>query len=181
MHKTGTISLSLIAIKDGDHPFEHEVDARSIPGLSDEFQGSVSVTGVLQRLGKRLHIQATITANAHLLCDRSLEEYVEVLTPTISLEYRIDNELAAQQVGTDVEPDEVHGIRDDHNHIDITDDVRQELQLSLPMKRVAPAYRDLELEELHPELNEHAEPPTDDRWAALRKLTSSIETKKTGE
>ncbi|RPI68839.1 MAG: DUF177 domain-containing protein [Ignavibacteriae bacterium] len=170
MHKKGIISLSLIAIKDGDHPFEMSVDADEIKGLGDEFRGPVTVSGVMQRLGRRVHIEGTATVDAHLICDRSLEDYVEPISTTISLEYRIDNELASQQAGTMVESDEIHGIRDDHNHIDITDEVRQELILSLPMKRVAPQYRDLDLTELHPELGEVDEEPPDDRWAALKNI-----------
>ncbi len=170
MHKKGIISLSLIAIKEGDHPFEMSVDAAEVTGLGNEFQGPILVEGVLQRLGRRVHIEATIKADAHLICDRSLEDYVEPISANISLEYRIDNELAAQQIGTMVESDDIHGLRDDHNHIDITDEVRQELILSLPMKRVAPKYRDLDLRELHPELGEVDVEPSDDRWAALKNI-----------
>lgn len=180
MHRRGTISLSLIGINDGVHPFEMQVDAREINNLGEEFQGAVTVSGVMHRSGRRVHIDATVTANAHLMCDLSLEDFVELYSPKISLEYRLDNELAASQAGADVEPDEIRGIREDLHYLDITDDVRQELMLALPMKRVAPQYRDKDIVELHPELLDEPEPPADDRWAALRNLTSSTETKKPG-
>lgn len=180
MHRKGTISLSLIGINDGVHPFEMQVDAREINNLGEEFQGGVSVSGALQRSGRRVHIDATVSANAHLTCDLSLEDYVELFSPKLSLEYRLDNELAATQAGIDVEPDEIRGLREDQHYLDITDDVRQELMLAVPMKRVAPQYRDKDIVELHPELLDEPEPPADDRWAALRNLTSSTETKKPG-
>ena len=73
------------------------------------------------------------------------------------------------------EDSQVIPIREDATVIDITDEVRQELMVHLPMRRVAPKYRDKELTELFPELEgRDAEAPqpdvVNDQWAALRKL-----------
>ena len=61
---------------------------------------------------------------------------------------------------------EMHIIRDDELFIDLSDEVRQELALSLPMKRIAPEFRDKEWEDIAPEVATEI----DDRWKALKGL-----------
>ena len=72
---------------------------------------------------------------------------------------------------SDSEGDEII-LRDDEELIDITEEVRQELVIHLPMRRVAPAYVNTTFEALHPEFlddkkeTDHSESP----FAALKHL-----------
>jgi uncharacterized metal-binding protein YceD (DUF177 family) len=96
----------------------------------------------------------------------------------IDLDFVVDHDLAATQRGriSELDDEEVRGIREEDKVIDLTEDVRQVLTVAIPFRRVAPAYRDKELEEIHPAIKERDANGTDhsqvvdERWAALAKL-----------
>ncbi|MEY3689205.1 MAG: hypothetical protein RIT37_767, partial [Bacteroidota bacterium] len=60
----------------------------------------------------------------------------------------------------------------DEEYIDITEEVRQELAIHLPMKRVSPKYVNVQFETLHPELlsKEQENPGVESPFAALQHL-----------
>lgn len=170
------IDISIVGIRDGNHPFEMTVQASEIPGFGPEFLRDVHVEGVLQKRGGRYTVSATATATARLVCDRSLEEYDEPLEASFELEYTVDTALAVSQRGriAELDDEEVRGLRDDDKAVDITEDVRQVLTLAIPARRVAPAYRDKDLDEIFPSIKgRDAEQPSndvDDRWEALKNI-----------
>lgn len=89
--------------------------------------------------------------------------------------YLADTELFLLQQGEQRDRTyEVQLIREDATHIDLSEDVRQELAVHLPMKRVAPQYRDRSFEELYPQYAARPE-PLEDPWAPLRKLLNQSE------
>lgn len=167
----GVIAISLVGLTNEQREFESIVPARAIQGLVPEFSDTVSVVGTVQRVGRKVHVTYTVTANATLVCDRSLEEFTELISVHVSLDYAFDGELYNRQLGTEVEPDEIRGLREDAQEIDLTDDVRQDLVVALPMKRISPRYRSEEIGSNN-EINEHhGRVEIDERWAALKKLT----------
>jgi uncharacterized metal-binding protein YceD (DUF177 family) len=105
-----------------------------------------------------------------------LEEFDEDISADLSLSYVIDPALAAEQAGNvqDFDEEVIRGLREEDKRIDITEDVRQVLAVAIPLRHVAPAYRDVPLEQLHPALAPKAraddDEPVDDRWAALKNL-----------
>jgi uncharacterized protein len=170
------IDTTIVGIRDGHHPFSETVPASEIPGLPPEFRSEVRVEGVLQRQSGRYVLSASVAAVARLTCDRSLEEYDELIETSFDLEYRVDTALATLQRGriAELDDEEVRGLRDDEKAIDITEDVRQVLTLAIPSRRVAPAYRDKHLDEIFPSIKgRDAEQPSndvDDRWEALKNI-----------
>lgn len=170
------ISIDIIGLQDGSHPIALDVSTTDIPGLTAEYVGSVVIDGTLHKVGKRFQLDADVTATARLICDRSLEEFDEPIHTELGLDFVVDSALALKQEGhrDELDDDDVRGIRDDARTLDITDDVRQLLILSLPMKRVAPQYRSAELSDIHPILGSDASESSndgiDDRWAALKDI-----------
>ncbi|MBS1560322.1 MAG: DUF177 domain-containing protein [Bacteroidetes bacterium] len=170
------IHLDIQGLHDGVHLFDFDVPVSDIPLLSSEFIGTVHVEGRMQKRNRRYDVEWTASATARLVCDRSLEEFDEQITVDEMQEYVADSQQFYANMDTERNDDgQVIPIRDDATVIDITDEVRQELMVHLPMRRVAPKYRDKELTELFPELEgRDAEAPqpdvAHDQWAALRKL-----------
>lgn len=169
------IVLSISGLQDGEHPFDISVPVARIPDLLSEFTGDVHVQGILTKHEQRISLQCTVQASARLECDRSLEMFDEPITLQLRREYVKDTSRAIEQGAGADETEDVIAIREDARHIDITDDVRQELALSLPMRRVAPQYRDVPFNELYPDLADRDAEATDpdvvnERWAALKKL-----------
>ena len=172
------IMLEIVATRDGNHPFSIEADASEILGMPQEFRGAVHAEGVLRKHGHRYSVRANVSATAHLICDRSTEEFEDAISSNMDLEFMVDHDLSVAQQGRvhELDDDEVRGLREEDNAIDISDDVRQVLILALPLKRVAPAYRDKPLEEIFPMMNDDPQDEhesgglVDERWAALAKL-----------
>ena len=170
------IDISIVGIRDGNHPFSVTVQAVDVPGLDEEFRGEVTAEGVLEKKAARYLVSGVASSTAHLMCDRSLEEYEEPIEASFDLEFAVDSVLAAEQRGriADLDDEEVRGLRDDEKAIDISEDVRQVLTLAIPVRRVAPAYRDKELDEIFPSIKgRDADQPSydvDDRWEALKNI-----------
>lgn len=150
--------------------FDLSVQASDIEGLGQEFKETVSVKGTISKMGSKVLLKYRVDAIAGLTCDRSLEEFDEIIIVETTLNYSINSDLFNSQVGTYVEPDEIRGLRDDARWIDITDDVRQDITVGLPMKRIAPRYRGVEWSDGET-LNSEGEQPEDDRWDVLKRLT----------
>lgn len=176
-HRKATIVVPIRGLLEGTRAFEDTVSSASIAGIVPEISGEVHVIGEVNRIGSRFRVKVSISASAQLICDRSLEKFEEPITASAEYEFILDSDLAEQQSGELFDSDVVKGLATDAAEIDITDDVRQELALAIPMRRVAPHYRGLELDEIYPTSNvdaplDEAE-VADDRWAALKKLRQS--------
>lgn len=166
----GVISISLIGLNTEPYSFEVTVSANEIRDIAPEFNESVQVNGTIEKMGRRIHLVYQAKALATLVCDRSLEEYTEEIVVDGWLNYSLDGELYSSQLGIEIEEDELRGLREDAQWIDITDDLRQDLAVALPMKRIAPAYREMEIQDLQT-MEPSNETEVDDRWAALKKIS----------
>lgn len=157
------LKLAVRNLEDGENEFDVESPADNIENIASEFRGAVRVKGVINKNGNRYTIQGVASAVACLVCDLSLEEFTEQIEFPVSL-------IAIS--GVESKPDDTFiAIRDDDKYIDITEEVRQELTLRLPMKAVSPKYREKTFEELRPEFSAKSiENTADDTWAALRSI-----------
>lgn len=157
------LKLAIRNIEAGESKFDIESPAHNIENFAPEFRGMVHVKGVINRNGSRYIVQGTASATAHLVCDLSLEEFVEQVEAPISL---------IVIAGAESKPDDAFmAIREDDKYIDITEEVRQELAVHLPMRAISPKYREMTFEELRPEISVgSAENGAGDTWAALRNI-----------
>jgi uncharacterized metal-binding protein YceD (DUF177 family) len=168
-HRYPAISVPIRGLTNGPRNFELKVSAKKVPDIVPEYVGDLEISGQVVRVGQRYRVNVDVLGLAHLICDRSLEEFDEPVRIHVDCEFVVDAEMASQQVGQIVDPEDVHGLMPDATEIDVTDEVRQELALALPMRRVAPQYRNMELNQLYP-LDKDESDTLDERWAALRKL-----------
>ncbi len=171
--KSGTLVIELQGMQPGKQPVYAETLASDIPDMFPEFIGTVAVSGTVEKFEDQYIFTLEARCLARLVCDRSNEEYEEEITVPIALTFIKNSELYAQQK-EEVDPEPPFYIHEDAKFVDITDYVRQELALHLPMKRVAPQYRDKDLEEIFPFLKRDdaaaSEPLIDERWSALKNL-----------
>jgi uncharacterized metal-binding protein YceD (DUF177 family) len=125
---------------------------------------------MIKKQGKRLTLNAQASCMSTLTCDLSGEDFEQKIEAPIMKYFRIDSQLFNLQ--TEEDGDEIL-LRDDEEFIDITEEVRQELVIHLPMKRVSPAYADVSFETLHPGLLSKEEEKNDgdnSPFAALKHL-----------
>jgi uncharacterized metal-binding protein YceD (DUF177 family) len=168
-------------IGDGTYDIDTACAVGRLKGIYPEFYGEVTLKGKLKILGKRYTIDAQVSSMAKLLCDVSLEDYNEEISADISVAYLANTDLYYARQDEDNEDFETEiVIHEDDKFIDLTEEVTQQLNVSLPMKRVAPKYRDKELEEIYPEFTDSSDKDNtenkdqnediDERWSALKKL-----------
>lgn len=169
------LKIFIQGLKDGDYPVEAETNVTAVKDIFPEFFGVISFNGLLKIIGKRYTLTGVAKCNARLICDLSVEEYIEEITASVHCSFLAEDIHHHRTSEGDDEVNEFK-ISDDDKYIDITLEVIEELEVSLPMKRVAPHLRGKTFDELYPELvpglddKKDESEPIDDRWAALKNL-----------
>jgi uncharacterized metal-binding protein YceD (DUF177 family) len=165
------LKISILGMEDGDHAFHSSCDSSLIQDMFPEFNGEVEIAGMIKKQGKRLTLNAIASCMSTLTCDISGEDFEQKIEAPINKHYRLDTQLFDLLKDKD-DGDEII-LRDDEDFIDITEEVRQELVIHLPMKRISPAYMDVTFETLHPGLIRKEEEKNDgdqSPFAALKHL-----------
>ncbi|MBK9249191.1 MAG: DUF177 domain-containing protein [Ignavibacteria bacterium] len=159
------LRLPIQGLQDGQASVNLMANVRDIDGIFPEFSGEITLTGTIRKVGKRYSFKGEATCMATMICDRTLNEFTEKIIATVTADFLADTQVYLMQA--EEKDGEMTIIRDDELFIDLSNEVRQELALSLPMKRVAPEFRDKEWEDIAPEIATGI----DDRWKALKGLT----------
>ncbi|MCS7081942.1 MAG: DUF177 domain-containing protein [Bacteroidetes bacterium] len=93
------------------------------------FRGQVEIHVDIERRGGQYLVLLQTSAQAELICDRCLERYSERLIGSYSILY-------APEAPPVLSAEEFRPIRVGVRDVDITDDVRQTVLLSIPLKQV---------------------------------------------
>ncbi len=169
-----TLAIRIQGLRDGHYDIVLSAPVESIADMAPEFFGEIFLVGTLEKVGRRYTFSGTARCQAHLICDRTLEHYTEWIEASIEVAYLADTDLYLLRQGERRDRTyEVQLIREDDTYIDLAEEVRQELAVHLPMKRVAPQYREIPFEQLYPQ---YAATPAgeDDRWRPLRELLNKM-------
>lgn len=164
------IKVDISGMADGEYEFDFLKPIATLECAFDEFFGDVKVALLVVKLGTRYTLKAKSECYAKMLCDRSLKEFEENIFSEFQLAYRADTKLFLESNGQRELNNEII-IREDFKYIDITSEVLEHLALELPMKRIAPEFRDKEITEIFPELDKDrivGENSVDDRWTKLK-------------
>ncbi len=168
------VLLDIVGMREGKRSISLSIPASEIPRLSTEFDAKVVIDGRIHKSGRHYVVDAVVTADGLFVCDRSLENFREIITADLHVKFIIDPALAARQrtVQAELDDEQERGIGEDDKSLNITEDVRQVLTVAVPMQHIAPAYRDVPLEEIYPTLKpkNDGQGPMDDRWEALEQL-----------
>ncbi len=138
-------------------------------GLDDRFFGEIAVLAQVEKTSKMVLLKAILHAKANLTCDRCAEAFVS----DIKKEYRTVYFFNEEDTGG-YPKEEIVILPSDNTVIDITDDVRQFTQLTIPLKVLCqPECKGL-CQECGTNLNKNTCSCTatyvDPRWEQLNKL-----------
>lgn len=122
------MKIQVGSLSEGAHEYRFRTDAVDLE-LSKEFSGEVTVEATLQKTGHQLALKARITAQGAFACDRCTAPFTLRLTPEYRMFY-VTEETEAESL----DPSEVQVIPVGLPIIDLTDDVRQTVLLSVPLK-----------------------------------------------
>lgn len=165
------LKIRFQGIADGKHLIALECAAAEVPYLQPEFYGNITVSGTLTKSQRRYSFAGSASCKANLLCDITAEEFNEEVSTELKLVFVVDNALYFIQQNELVDSDTEIALHEDEAFYDISAIVKDELALSLPMRRIAPAHRQQSFADIHPEYTTGSDAAsTDDRWAALKDL-----------
>ncbi|CAG1772689.1 hypothetical protein BAC2_02872 [uncultured bacterium] len=122
------MKIQVGSLSEGAHEYRFRTDAGEIV-LGEEFSGEVTVEAVIDKTGHRLALKARISAGGSFICDRCTAPFTVRLTPEYRMVY-VSNETDAESL----DPSEVQVLPIGLPVIDLTDDVRQTILLSVPLK-----------------------------------------------
>lgn len=100
-----------------------------------------------------------------LTCDRSLDEYWQTLSGSYSILFKEGAQEESEDAQMSVRRLDISG-----NIINIEDEVRDTILLSIPLRKIHPRYFDDNGELIDLEVQTVESPEMDPRWEALKKL-----------
>jgi uncharacterized metal-binding protein YceD (DUF177 family) len=169
------IKIEINGMNDGKYDLSIETPVDKMDCVFEEFFGDVKLIGSIKKISNRFSLTAKAEVKAKMICDRSLKEFVENIETDVKLSFIADTKAYLENKGKineDLDSDIL--IREDVKYIDITSEVIELLALQIPMKRIAPEFRDKELDEIFPELSgetfKNEKDVIDDRWSKLKNL-----------
>jgi len=117
-------------LSEGVHPFRFRISPSEV-GLPPEFTEEIGVEGTVEKTNSQFLLSAEITASADLLCDRCLTPMKTSLAPHYRMWYVLEGAST-----TRIDPAELQVIPAGLAVIELDEDVRQTILLSVPLKHV---------------------------------------------
>lgn len=123
------ITIRVRGLDDGEHAIALEHDAKLLD--FPEFEGKVRVDGTLIRSGERISIRAVASSKGDFECTRCAEPFERLIKADLELEF------VPPRLEGDPEDPNIHVFEPlSIPFIDITQDVRDALALSIPMRHL---------------------------------------------
>lgn len=122
------MKIQIAGLSEGVHEFRFREPAANV-GLGGEYHGDVEVQVMLEKSGKQLYVKAHVSAQGDFACDRCAMPFPLQLRSMFQMYYvwnPADMEMLDQS--------EVQVIPAGLPVIDLADDVRQTVQLAVPLK-----------------------------------------------
>ncbi|OGU15331.1 MAG: hypothetical protein A2X61_12615 [Ignavibacteria bacterium GWB2_35_12] len=175
------IKIYIQSIEDGLHDIDMSIPVEEVVELYPEYFGNIHLVGKLRKFGKRYTFTGSANCKAALVCDMSLKNFTKEISANLNVSYLADTflfQMSSHSVtNKKSESDEII-IAEEDKYIDLTSEIREELAVSMPMKRVAPEYEGKNFEDIYPQYSPNSQTKKkkvkkgeiDDRWAPLKKI-----------
>lgn len=156
------VYIDISTLSDGLHEIDMRPTADELE-IDPEVFSSIAAIIRLDVTDRQILCRIEARADAELVCDRTLEPFIEPVSGQFTTVFTKD----ADEVTSG--DDEIVLLDPSASRIDVTEMVRDTILLSVPLRKVAPAAREKELQ------LQYGGPPEDGdaidpRWEALRKL-----------
>ena len=123
--------INISNLSQGIHEYSFEAEAAKL-NIDSHYTGPVRVRATIDKSSQQIMLRAVVNASSMLMCDRCLEEFEENIGTGYAILYVTDSR-SMQDVRSE---EEVQVISHDTNYIDMDEDVRQYLELSVPQKQL---------------------------------------------
>jgi len=122
------IKIRISGLSSGVHEYSFAVEPADLT-LPEGFRSPITVDAVVDKDTRQVYVRAKISATSEFICDRCVAQFETTLPGDLSLVFVYD----ALESGKFPE-DEVRVIAPETPYIDLTEDVRQVVILSVPLK-----------------------------------------------
>ncbi len=122
------LKIRVSGLSSGLHEYHFSVDPASI-GLAEHFHRRIDVDARLDKTPRQLYLNSEIRVTGDFECDRCLDGFERALECQYSMFYVYDEEASRKYP-----EEEVRVITPDTVSIDLSDDVRQMVLFSVPLK-----------------------------------------------
>lgn len=122
------MKIHISNLSEGVHQYDFHEDASEL-GLDERFGGQVMVKAELEKRRSQFFLRVKLETVGRFICDRCADEF----DMSLSNEYRMAY-VFSRKDAEGYDEDEIALIKESTNVIDISDDVRQFVILSVPLK-----------------------------------------------
>ena len=155
------VRIELSTLRAGLNELTLTPSAESLDLDPDVFD-DIRVVVTLDVAADRILARYTTLADAHLLCDRTAEPFVHQVEGSHLVLFSKTGES-----GGEGEPQDAKIFATTDRYLDLTDEVRDTLVLSMPVRRIAPGAEEVDIPT---RFGEEDDDGIDPRWDELRKL-----------
>ncbi len=127
-HNGDVLKIRISRLSEGTHEYKFRSNPAEL-GLGENFKSDVEVDVRLDKAARQIYLRSDIRTSGRFECDRCLDEFGLSLSTKFNMMYVYDD-LDTKRYPAD----EVQVLKPDTVEIDITDDVRQMIELSVPLK-----------------------------------------------
>lgn len=124
------MKIRISQLSTGLHDY-HFSSKPSDVGLEGNYQEDVNVDVVLDKTPRQIYLKVDIRTSGHFPCDRCLEDFVQPIANHYNMFYVMDAQDAEKYP-----EDEIQIINHESAYIELTEDVRQTVVLSIPLKLI---------------------------------------------
>jgi uncharacterized protein len=165
------MKIQIGGLSEGIHAYQFDEKASEL-GLDEEFSGDIHVDVTLDKSGSQIALKGSVRTTGRFSCDRCAAPLGKDLAATYRMFYVWDG----MDADDSLDPSEVQVIPHGLSIIDIADDVRQTVILSVPLKLLCKENCRGLCPSCGIDLNTGScscsETESDSRWDALRALSS---------
>jgi len=133
--------INIHNLKEGEHKYEFTADASDFGIGSDEAEvvDKIFITAVLYKVGTQISVKIELQGKFKFLCDRCTEDYIYEFKTDFNIIYKY--QFKGMNTDEKNDDDEIKFIAPNTIFIDLKEDLRDFIILSIPLKK-APEERD---------------------------------------
>lgn len=122
------MKIQVGGLADGTYRYQLAEDSTLLE-LDERFKNQVQVDTTVEKNGSQVFLVAKVSANASFECDRCLTSFLSPLRSSYQMYY-----VTEGSANSHIDPSELQVVPPGFSVIDLSDDVRQTVLLSVPLK-----------------------------------------------
>jgi uncharacterized protein len=127
-NETSNVRIRISGLSQGVHEYHFSSKPEEL-GLDENFKELVETDARLEKTPRQLYLKVESRTAGHFPCDRCLDEFSRAVTAEYSMFYLYDESDSGDRL-----PEEVQYITPETPYINLAEDIRQMISLSVPLK-----------------------------------------------